>query len=641
MQAASKCRLNNFIFFSLIIGIYSAAFFVQSRINLNPDVAWLLEASRRLLHGGNYTKDFFENNPPMILYLYFPAVLLNQFFSISIILAIRLYVFFIATVSLFICYDLMKRIFSGQYQVLSRPLLILLASIFLLLPFYELGQRDQLLLSFTMPYFLLAAYQLEGHSVKSRDAVVIGFLASLGFAMKPFFLIPLVLVEIYYIFCQKNLFAWFRDDVITIIIVITSYVTMVFLFNPDYIFLVAPYAWPWCRLSAQLPLVALLNFEIIYFCFLTILFYFIQYPTTKYKKLSTVLTLALIGFLLSYFLQKSSYLYRSWAAVSIAVFLCALLYGAQLRNGIAKKITFLTLWFFTGTLAGIIYYFTSFNTLLASQPEFFFAYFVVIFTVTLFATKSKDEPRSLLNIFGLVFIIALSSYCFTLLLRRTDLISYRFFFTMLFLFSLFGLCASKVAKRTKDAILMGFLGVVLFAIPLYHFYFLYAVAPKIYFDANLVNFLQKNAVNQSVYFFATCNVAFPYEDYYKNIKPVSRFSFFWMLGALVKEPYYFKDADPKRRLAGKNFLIDMVAEDLNTQKPTYVFVDVMQRKINLLLTNQVSLWKYDSKPIKFNYLTYFSENPNFVQAWKPYHYVTTIQHERLNEPYFDVYKRGT
>src|SRR3990167_10746289 len=93
------------IYFSLIIvGIYFSAWMIQAHLLLNWDVSWLMLETGRLLRGGKYVTDFFEINPPLILYLYIPPVILNKIFSINIILALRLYIFFLTSGSLYFCF---------------------------------------------------------------------------------------------------------------------------------------------------------------------------------------------------------------------------------------------------------------------------------------------------------------------------------------------------------------------------------------------------------------------------------------------------------------------------------------------------------------------------------------------------------
>src|SRR3990167_3346116 len=103
----------NSIFWLGFISIYLLAFLLQTQLLLNWDVSWLMLTTKKLLSGGHYGKDFFEINPPMILYLYIPPVLISKFFLISRIFALRIYIFLLTSISLLLCYPLLKKILAN------------------------------------------------------------------------------------------------------------------------------------------------------------------------------------------------------------------------------------------------------------------------------------------------------------------------------------------------------------------------------------------------------------------------------------------------------------------------------------------------------------------------------------------------
>jgi hypothetical protein len=107
---------------------------------------------------------------------------------------------------------------------------------------------------------------------------------------------------------------------------------------------------------------------------------------------------------------------------------------------------------------------------------------------------------------------------------------------------------------------------------------------------------------------------------------------------LVKQAHYDKNSDPVLNTKGKYFLAQMLADDLNSKKPAYVFVDVKKVKFDLYTVDEISPAKYKYTPIDFNYISYFSANKNFAHAWNSYRYVTTLPMDKT-ENYVAVYKR--
>jgi hypothetical protein len=628
-------RTSYVIFISAIIGVFLSAACLQNNIFINHDVSWLMEAARRMLQGGTYSADFFENNPPMILYLSLPAVLLTKLFSLNSVVAMRLYVYFIAAVSLWVCYDLLKKIFRGRDEFFSRTMLIVIAINFLILPLSDLAQREHLALLLTMPYFLLAAYQLEGKTLAPPNAGMIGIMAGLGFAIKPYFLAPLILVELYYIYCRKNLFAWLRPDFQSIMLVMVVYVTVVFLVNPDYIFIILPFALRWCHLSERLPWLMMLSINSVYFTFAALIFYLIQRHINPYKKFMSVLVLAILGYLLSYMMQLNSYKYHIVPAASIAVILTSFLYVFLVIKGNPGRFLTFSLGLFVAALAVLEYHLSFFKELWLNYPLWVFSYIGIMFATALYFTSKKMLLSSNIKIFfGVVFTLVLS-YIF--LIGSRGLFSDRFAVSIIFTFALYYVVVSKLAERRSQTMLMASLGIVLYVLPISYLYVANSLNQKEWVPS-LINFMQSHTVDEPVYFISTGNDAFPNVAYYGSGIPVSRFSSLWMLGSLVKEAHYVKDSDPVTRSEAKYFLAQMIADDLNSKKPNYVFVDVKKVKDNMYFIENVSGINFRETPFNFNYITYFSENRNFAAAWKPYRYVTTL-HYRQTKKYVDVYKR--
>lgn len=157
---------------------------------------------------------------------------------------------------------------------------------------------------------------------------------------------------------------------------------------------------------------------------------------------------------------------------------------------------------------------------------------------------------------------------------------------------------------------------------------------------SFMDFLSQYPKTKSVYFFATdIQMAAQTLSYFPSMKFASRFSFFWMLPGMIKQPFLLKNHPYLEQ--DKNFLIKMIAEDLIRNKPGLIFIDKKQQKNQLYLVNLSHYCSVNVKPISFDYLSYFSQNKLFQTAWKPYHYIMTIKKEGLFGPSYEfaVYAR--
>lgn len=333
----------SFTFFSIV------AWFIQSQFLLKGDVSWQMHLARLVLAGGNYVNDFFEINPPLSIYLYMPAVLLQKVSAVSAITALRVYIFLLAAFSLVICYLLVKRIFLPKDSIVRSLFLFALAFIYLILPMDEFGQRECLLLYLTMPYFLLVSLRLDHEKIALLPAVGIGLLAGLGFAIKPFFLFAFGLVELYFMLAQayskKYLLSWIRAETLVILAVLILYVAFIYLFHPNYIKIVVPVAARFYYQFFPFPLVYVILNPLFIYPALTPLLYFLLPPKSPYNKLSATLIMALVGFLLAYSVQQLPWYYHALPAFGMAIVVCTLLFSLFLTHYKFNHLEFLFVWF--------------------------------------------------------------------------------------------------------------------------------------------------------------------------------------------------------------------------------------------------------------------------------------------------------
>lgn len=320
--------------------LYIIAWKIQSLLLLKGDVSWQMKMARILLAQGNYLRDFFEINPPLSIYLYMPTIALQNMFSLSAILSLRIYMLFLTSLSLLMCYPLLQRLFRTQDQIVASMFILLIAFNALVLPFTEFGQRENLLVIFTLPYFLFMCCRLDvsssacarQHKVNNWYAMVIGILAGIGFAIKPFFLISFILVEIYYAFrmhshqLNRNLFFfWVRVETICIILFHIVYLLLIYIFHYDYLATVIPIARQFYYPLFGYPWQLVIIEPIVLFCGAIIIFPFFH-QKYRFQTLSYILSLAGFGMLVAYALQKLPWYYHLLPALSIALLAYFLLF---------------------------------------------------------------------------------------------------------------------------------------------------------------------------------------------------------------------------------------------------------------------------------------------------------------------------
>ena len=161
---------------------------------LKDDVAWLLYVARKWLGGQRLYEDLVEVNPPLIIWLYAipawiagllglqPKSVASPFFAVLMLGS----AWWTAV------------LLQGRAAIFTRrlPVFATIATLLLLLPGVEFGQREHLLAASVLPYLVLFVRGLEGEKEPRWSAISVGIVAGLGCALKPSYAIAFVLMEL-------------------------------------------------------------------------------------------------------------------------------------------------------------------------------------------------------------------------------------------------------------------------------------------------------------------------------------------------------------------------------------------------------------------------------------------------------------
>ena len=413
MNAFNFLRLKSkpYGFYLLLIVIFVVSGFIQQHIMFNRDVSWLLEASNRLFLGGNYLQDFYENNPPWVLYFYLPPVLLNHFTAMHLFSAFQIYVFILVGISLVLSEQFLAKIFVED-KTLAQVFLVTLAFIFLFIPSHEFGQRDHLLLVCAFPYFLLMVGRLEDWAIKSKLAITIGMFAGSVFLLKPFFIPMWLLLEGALLFKRRRISSVIRPETLAILFLGLLYFILILARHLDYIREIMPFAYQWCRWGDREPWIVLLKSPLVFFSML-VFFYAALLFHYQYKTLLLVLMLVLLGALISYFSQQTSWYYHRYPAIALAILLYILLLSMQIRlrkTLDTKTIPALTIFY----LVLVILFVCQNNFLEVTKSAFpflIFCIFIISFLwMNLLFAPNYTRQKILLTIFFLGFFYVIYNF---------------------------------------------------------------------------------------------------------------------------------------------------------------------------------------------------------------------------------------
>ncbi len=177
------------------------AWFIQQHLLLNGDVGYLMHVAGQWAAGQRYAHGILETNPPLILWLYAPI----HFAAAQLghpLLCARLYFFALAICAFLAVARLARDLFFVEEKKAYHLLLGAVLVALFYLPAHEFGQRDHLVVIFILPYLFAAMRRASNLSLTYYAAIPIAIAASLGFALKPFYIPTFLLIEAY-LFCVR------------------------------------------------------------------------------------------------------------------------------------------------------------------------------------------------------------------------------------------------------------------------------------------------------------------------------------------------------------------------------------------------------------------------------------------------------
>lgn len=173
---------------SFLLGVLSVY-----RYPTNHDVSWLLHLSGRIAEGAKLYIDYPEINPPLIVWIGIPIAAAAKVSGIGADSLFRLLVLALALLSMGWSAAILRNKLgtNAEWALLSLTSYSAIA-----LPGYDFGQREHLALLLSLPYLAESVLRAQGDTRGKHTHLAVAALASVGFALKPHFLLVPLLVEV-------------------------------------------------------------------------------------------------------------------------------------------------------------------------------------------------------------------------------------------------------------------------------------------------------------------------------------------------------------------------------------------------------------------------------------------------------------
>jgi hypothetical protein len=290
---------------------------------INSDVAWYLYVANRVLDGAALYTDVIETNPPLIIWLDLPPIFLARPLGISDILAFRLMVLALIGSSFMFAAWVLQRTFPGRVAARRGFLLLLLIVLFPLIGF-DFGQREHLMFALVVPYLLAAATRALGRPLGGRTTWLLGVLAGVGIALKPFFVLLWLVIEGYLAWALRSYRVWLRPENVAVMIVEVIYAGIVVEITPKYLDIIRWLGQPYA-MYLRVPFTTLLSNPVTILSGLALFGYRAMRPRGEVQELCRIILLANASFLCAVLVQHKGFWYHYFPVYASALLVLGLL----------------------------------------------------------------------------------------------------------------------------------------------------------------------------------------------------------------------------------------------------------------------------------------------------------------------------
>ncbi len=301
--------------------VLAIVYFICMHLWLNQGLSWHVEAAKRMLAGGSYLTNLFDDSTPATFAVFIPVVWLHQWLGGQWPSLILSYVLFIQALSLIFCYLILSKHYSSFYYwrgIYYATLVLLILPAILIF-----GQRENIVIALLWPYLYLIVSDRNAQTKKivshlwKLGHIVIGGLAAIAIMQLPLFLIIIMLIDICVLLVKKRYHASIAQAsfyVFVILFAILSYVKY-----PAYFTVIMPLIY--CFESGyDFSLFAVLSSNISLYVIAMLIFIAIFLRTQKNRSFPIISFYVVSWFFwLTYLVQGKAWYYHAYPSTALSL----------------------------------------------------------------------------------------------------------------------------------------------------------------------------------------------------------------------------------------------------------------------------------------------------------------------------------
>jgi len=203
---------------------------------VDSDVAWQLWIAQRMHAGADLYRDIIETNPPLWFWMAAPVERASALLHVQPEPVLAVLIGAVVGLSLAATDRLIRHIREKHRALFLGYAALVLAAV----PWMHLGQREQIVLIATLPYAALINARRAGAAVPASLALAIGLGAALGFALKQYFLVVPVGLELWLLAARRKNWRAVRPETVAIVAVGLVYSALILVFERDFLTTIVP-----------------------------------------------------------------------------------------------------------------------------------------------------------------------------------------------------------------------------------------------------------------------------------------------------------------------------------------------------------------------------------------------------------------
>jgi putative flippase GtrA len=281
---------------------------------LTHDVSWQFWLARQMLGGVPLYTHLMEINPPLWFWMAMPLQLLGTKIGVG---PDRLY---IAAIIIFAAWSAIVTSRLLTVENARRGIFIIaILLLCLVAPLSDFGQREQITIIFVLPYCALLFKRAMDEQVSAGLALTIGLVAAGGFALKHYFALVPIVLELWILWRSRSLRYSLRVETITVGTLAVVYVISIAFFTPDFFRIIVPMVSSAYH-GYEKPLIEQLGRTEVLIWFIVAISYLQMRRelNERDRGIGDVLGLSAVAFAASYFMQQKGWQYHAIPATVCA-----------------------------------------------------------------------------------------------------------------------------------------------------------------------------------------------------------------------------------------------------------------------------------------------------------------------------------